>query len=100
MRELNYFLASKKQRVKLPRKYRHKQELSQIPELAAMSVEPSTSVKSDLIFLTVLLVHHLVQTAHYKEISPYFFKFIGVYKNHSLLFKSTLLMALYSRNKW
>ena len=50
MRELNYFLAFKKQTFKLPRKYRHKQELSQIPELAAMSVEPSTSVKSGLNF--------------------------------------------------
>ena len=50
MRELNYFLASKKQRVKLPRKYR--QELSQIPELAEMSVEPNTSVKSEQEFST------------------------------------------------
>ena len=45
MRELLYFLASKKQRLKLPRKYR--QELSQIPELAEMSVEPSTSVTDE-----------------------------------------------------
>ena len=45
MRELLYFLASKKQRLKLPRKYR--QELSQIPELAEMSVEPNTSVTDE-----------------------------------------------------
>ena len=50
MRELNYFLAFKKQTFKLPRKYRHKQESSQIPELAVMSVERSTSVKSGLNF--------------------------------------------------
>ena len=45
MRELLYFLASKKQRLKLPRKYR--QELSQIPELAEMSVELNTSVTDE-----------------------------------------------------
>ena len=45
MRQLLHFLASKKQRLKLPRKYR--QELSQIPELAEMSVELNTSVTDE-----------------------------------------------------
>ena len=47
MRQLLHFLESKKQRLKLPRKYRP--ELSPIPELAEMSlsVEPNTSLTDE-----------------------------------------------------
>ena len=74
---MNCFNANKKikkQTLKLPRKHQHKQESSQIPDLAVMSVERSTSVKSglnldnDFIETSTTIVEQKFPTHHKKQL--------------------------------